>query len=139
MQRERTSTTAPSERVAAGRRAEALVARWYEHALGFGLAAQNLRVGRDELDLVLRRGTELRVVEVRSSARRSPELLAWSVVGGKAKRLRRAVLRLVREGGAGEASELQVDVALVVWPGRGPVAIEIWLDALPLSEDGSIW
>jgi Holliday junction resolvase-like predicted endonuclease len=116
-----------------------MVARWYEHSLGFDLVARNLRVGRDELDLVLRRGSELRVVEVRSSARRTVDLLAWSVVGKKAGRLKRAALRLSREEMLGALEELHVDVALVLTPPGGATTIEIWMDALPLSEDGAIW
>ena len=116
-----------------------MVAHWYRHALGFDLFARNLRVGPDELDLVLVRGDVARVVEVRSSAGRSSEILAWSIVGKKARRLRRAVLRLFREGVLADAAELHVDVALVLTPSAAPVVLEIWLDALPLSEDGMIW
>ena len=115
------------------------MARWYRHALGFELVARNLRLGADELDLVLRRGSEARVVEVRSSARRSSELLAWSIVGRKARHLRRAVLRLTREGGLGDLTELHVDVALVLTRPAAPIVVEVWLDAVSLSDDGTIW
>jgi putative endonuclease len=47
-----------------GRAAELAVVAWLEKQ-GFAIVAQNLRVGRDELDIVARNGPLIAVVEVR--------------------------------------------------------------------------
>jgi len=59
-----------------GRRCETATA-WLLWLRGWELVARNLRIGRFELDLVMARGAELRLVEVKARARD-----AW--IGGDA-------------------------------------------------------
>ncbi len=126
----------PSDRVAFGRAAEDHVARWYEDVLEHEIKHRNLRLGPDELDIVVERDGCWRVVEVRATARRSSARIGWSLVGRKARRLRRAIRSLRRSGLLGEARSLTLDVALVTRDHDGKWRVEIWPDALPLDGDG---
>ncbi len=61
---------------------------------GFALVAQNLRVGRDELDIVARKGTVVAVVEVRLRGPRALTRGFGSLDTKKRLRVRRAGERL---------------------------------------------
>lgn len=56
----------PDSTTARGRRAELLTQRWLEDR-GYLVVARNVRVGRDELDVIAWDGATLVVVEVRSA------------------------------------------------------------------------
>lgn len=109
------STPRPSPtNKALGERAERAAADWLV-AQGFELLAANLRVGRFEVDLVLRDGPVIVIVEVRS---RGPG--AWtgaleSIDAKKRDRLRAAGERLWRDRFARDASveRLRFDAAAV--------------------------
>jgi Holliday junction resolvase-like predicted endonuclease len=117
-----------------GRRAEVLVAEWYKNR-GFEVLFENLYLGHDELDLVVIRRNILRVVEVRSSTKRVPCELSWTVVGRKAHKLKRATRKLIYSGLLVEISAIQIDLALVQWFPGGGSKIEIWESALSLAKD----
>ncbi|MFO0603096.1 MAG: YraN family protein [Polyangiales bacterium] len=92
-----------------GRAAEALVAAWLE-ARGWVVLARNLRVGRDEVDLLALDGAVLVCVEVRARRRGAMVSALATVTPAKQRRLRRAALRLAADR---DARELRVDVAAV--------------------------
>ncbi len=123
-----------SDRRKIGRCAEVLVRQWYENH-GYEVLRQNLYLGHDELDLVIRKEKVVRVVEVRSSARRDPDCLAWSVPGVKTRKLKRAVRKLIYSGLIEDAEALFIDLALVRWRKDEPPEIRIWDSALSLSPD----
>lgn len=99
-----------TSRTAVGRRGEALAA---EHltARGFVVVGRNVRVGRDEVDLVAWEGAVLVVVEVRSRRRGAMVDPLTSITAAKRDRLRRATLGLAARY---QARELRIDVVAVV-------------------------
>jgi putative endonuclease len=76
-----------------GQRAETAVVRHLE-ALGFGILARNLKLGRLELDIVARRGELIVVVEVRTRGAGAWTTGLGSVSRAKRDRIRRAGQRL---------------------------------------------
>lgn len=126
----------PGARVRQGRRAEAHVAAWYVHGLGHVEVDRNLRLGPHEIDLVMARAGVIRLVEVRSTAATPPEDLIWSMVGRKARRLRRAARAFLRAGRAAGAERLVIDGAVVRFRRGEPPVLRIWPDVLPLSKTG---
>jgi putative endonuclease len=106
-------------RGAVGFRAESAVAE-YLRGQGFAIVAQNLRLGRSELDIVARRAELIAVVEVRT---RGPT--AWtsgfgSITRSKRERIRRAGQRLWRERYQRDPSALMLrfDAACVSFEGE---------------------
>jgi putative endonuclease len=104
----------PSSKKAIGDRAERAASEWLV-AQGFELLAMNLRIGRFEVDLVLRDGPVIVFVEVRT---RGPG--AWtgalaSIDAKKRARLRAAGERLWRERFAADVTvdRVRFDVAAV--------------------------
>jgi len=90
---------------------------------GFAIVAQNLRVGRDELDIVARKGPLVAVVEVRL---RGPSALTrpfGSLDTKKRLRVRRAGERLWQRRYRNDASveRLRFDAASVRFVGTEPV------------------
>jgi len=134
MAQESTEKRSKVDRRKLGQCAELLVRQWYE-VRGYQLIHQNLYLGHDELDLVLGRGDEIRVVEVRSSTTRNASDLAWSVPGRKAKKVKRATRKLVYSGLIEGAVTLYIDLALVRWKSEGFPEIRIWESALSLRND----
>ncbi len=126
----------PAVRLAFGHRAEERVALWYQENRGLQVAERNLRYGPLEIDLLLTGPEEWRLVEVRASRRRSPDSLAWTLVGKKRARLRRAARALLTDPNrAIAARHFQIDVALVHWPpGQSPL-IEVWERAIEVGVD----
>jgi putative endonuclease len=72
-----------------GRRGEDAAARLYE-ALGYRVESRNLKIGRIELDLVLRRGPDLVFCEVKTRRSRALGLPEEAVDARKRGRLLRA-------------------------------------------------
>ena len=118
-------------RVQAGRRAEALVADYYREVLGFEIVAQNLRLAQFEIDILVQTPEEQRLVEVRSTAKRTLDDLAWSLVGKKARTLRRTIREMLLRGVIKSSGAFQVDAALVRWNGQGPPTLKLWHNILP--------
>ncbi|MDO4610907.1 YraN family protein [Corynebacterium sp.] len=100
---------AAARRARLGREGECAVAAALA-ADGYEVLGRNVRVGRDEIDVLARRGGVLHVVEVktRTSSRWGG---AESVTPDKLARLRRAASRWLAESGpGGGVREVRVDV-----------------------------
>lgn len=100
----------PESATARGRRAEVLAQQFLE-ARGYVVVARNVRVGRDELDLVGWEGATLVVVEVRSARAGAMVDPRLTLTPAKRERLRGATLRYANSIGAREA---RVDFVAVV-------------------------
>ncbi len=88
------------------------------------MVGRNVRVGRNEVDLVIRQGSVLAVVEVRTRGRASFETAFGSVRGGKLAGLRRASeLLWAWHGGDRTLTRTRVDVVAVRFDG-GVVEVE---------------
>jgi putative endonuclease len=79
----------PSHRASRGRLAEEAAASYFERS-GFVVLGRNVRVGRDEVDLVVRAGELVVIVEVRTRGPGSWLTALASVDRAKRARLRRA-------------------------------------------------
>jgi putative endonuclease len=109
---------------ARGRRAESLAATWLA-ARGFLITARNVRVDRDELDLIAWDGATLVIVEVRSARPGAMVDPRETLRGGKRQRLHDATLRYAQHIGA---RDVRVDFVAV----RGD-EVEHFENALELS------
>lgn len=94
---------------ARGRSAESLVARLLEDK-GYLIVARNLRVGRDEIDLVALDGVTLVCVEVRARSAGALVHPLESITAAKRRKLRRSASRLATERGA---RDVRIDVVSV--------------------------
>lgn len=103
------------QRLALARRAEELAAN-HLRAAGFQIVRQNLRIGRDELDLVARRDGLLVICEVRSRSHTAWIQPAATITPQKRMRIRRAAAALVRAWALDDC-ELRLDVASVTFRG----------------------
>ena len=83
-------------RIARGKWAEDLVARWYEHH-GYRVIARNWRCPRGELDVVAIRSDELVVCEVKARASVAFGTPAEAITSAKQLRLRRTTAALLAE------------------------------------------
>ena len=83
-------------RIARGKWAEDLAARWYERH-GYRVVARNWRCPRGELDVVAIRGDELVVCEVKARASVAFGTPAEAITSTKQLRLRRATAALLVE------------------------------------------
>ncbi len=114
--------TARQER---GARAEKAVA---DHLIaeGLELVAMNLRVGRFELDLVMRDGPVIAVIEVRTRSAGSWQRALESIDARKRARVRAAGERLWRERFARDlfVERMRFDVAAVEFTASGETLIE---------------
>lgn len=101
---------------AIGSRAERAVVR-YLGEQGFHIVAVNLRIGRDEIDVVARRGDLVAVVEVRCRSATSWTTAFGSILEAKRRHIRRAAQRLWRERYKHDpsVSRLRIDAATVVF------------------------
>jgi putative endonuclease len=95
---------------ARGRHAEQRVAAFLA-ARGYVILGTNVRVGRDELDVVALDGRTLVIVEVRLRAADAAVDPFTSVTGPKVARLRRAVERYAASR---DVDDVRIDVAAVV-------------------------
>ncbi len=111
---------AQATRGSLGREGEDAAARLYER-LGYRVEARNLRIGRVELDLVLRRGRELVFCEVKTRRGRALGLPEESVDARKRARLLRAAEGyLARRGARGD---VRFDVVAVSRDGTGKLEL----------------
>jgi putative endonuclease len=110
---------------AIGVRAEHVVAKYLVDR-GLELLAMNLRIGRFELDLVLREGPVIVVVEVRTRGPSSWQRALDSVDGRKRARLRAAGERLWRERFSRNTNieRMRFDIAAVEFLSSGEAVVE---------------
>lgn len=108
-----------------GRRAESAVVAWLSRH-GYDILDRNLRVGRNEIDVVARSGAIIVVVEVRHRG-----VGAWqgpfeSIDAAKRERLRTAATRLWNERFESDPSveRLRFDVAAVDFGPTGEPVVE---------------
>lgn len=99
-------------RRALGARGEALAARWYE-AHGYIVVARNWRCRDGELDLVLARGRQVVVCEVKTRTSTAYGTPAEAVTRAKQLRIRRLAMRWVDEQEV-RPGPLRFDVACVI-------------------------
>lgn len=85
--------------------------------------ARNLRIGRDEIDIVARDGTVVAIVEVRTRGAGAWTTAFGSIDRGKRRRLRRAGTRLWRQRfkSDGSVERLRFDAASVVLDQNGGI------------------
>lgn len=100
----------PSSTTARGRAAEARVALYLEQH-GYVVVARNVRVGRDEIDVVAYDGATLVCVEVRSSRAGAMVHPLESLTAPKRLRMRRAAMRHAASLGL---RDVRIDVVAVV-------------------------
>ena len=113
-----------TERIATGRRAEALVASRLE-AQGFTIVGKNVRAGRLELDVVARRGRLLVVCEVRALSSDRLMAPAETITRQKQARIRRAAARWLQESGT-RGVDVRFDAAGVVFHADGSASVEYY-------------
>lgn len=101
-----------------GHAAEQIVRRHYE-GCGARVAAQNKRIGRAEIDLIVRDGAETVFVEVKTS--RTHERAAQAIRQSQLARIALAAQKFMDEEGPGSMSAMRIDVALV--DGRGLIDV----------------
>jgi putative endonuclease len=120
----------PREAHALGRRAESLVAD-YLVARGFTILAQNLRVGRLEVDLLARVGSVVALVEVRTRGKGSFLTALASLSKAKQRRLLAAADRLWQNRFANQkdVDRIRIDVAAVFFD-DGPPRVEYFEGAI---------
>lgn len=116
----------PGSRLRAGREAEQRAAAWLE-ARGMVRVGSNVRVGRDELDLVMRDKGTLVAVEVRSAKKGAMVHPLETLNRGKRARLRRALLRLAADR---DERDVRIDFVAVTSDG----AIEYVANAVDFTE-----
>jgi putative endonuclease len=92
-----------------GRKAEQRVARFLEER-GYVIVGSNVRVGRDEIDLVALDGRTVVLVEVRARSRDDFGHPFETLGARKKHRLRRAALRYGQQHGT---AEVRIDAASV--------------------------
>lgn len=100
----------PPSSTARGRAAEALVASHLEQK-GYVVVDRNLRVGRDEIDLIAFDGATLVCVEVRSCRAGAMVHPLETLTPAKCSRMRRAAVRHAARRGVIDA---RIDVVAVV-------------------------
>jgi putative endonuclease len=122
---DRRALAAAAERSARGSSAEAIVAEYLEQR-GFVVVAQNLRLGKLELDVVARRAELIVVVEVRTRGASAWTSGFGSIDAAKRRRIRRAGERLWQRRYKNDASveRLRFDAASVVFDESGRAEIE---------------
>jgi putative endonuclease len=99
-------------RRALGARGEALAARWYE-GRGYVVVARNWRCREGEIDLVLARGREVVVCEVKARTSTAYGTPAEAVTRTKQLRIRRIAMRWLDQQEVRPA-RLRFDVACVL-------------------------
>jgi putative endonuclease len=110
------------DRAELGRRAEALVAD-YLAGQGFAIVGRNVRVGRDELDLIARRGELVVFCEVRCRSHGGFMHPAESIDRAKQLRVRRAAARWLSAQRLG-SSEVRFDAAAVLRSADGALVLD---------------
>ncbi len=92
MVRKRSTGAGVESTTARGRRGESLAAAWLE-SQGYIILARNLRVGRDEIDILALDGETMVAVEVRAHRRSAMVHPLESLTATKRARLRRSAVR----------------------------------------------
>jgi putative endonuclease len=118
------STKDRAARAERGRLAERIVAD-YLVVCGYTIVAQNLRLGRLEIDIVARKGGLVSVVEVRTRGEGSYLPALGTISKVKQGRLLRAADRLWRDrlAGLADVDRVRIDVA-AVYLGPGAPRVE---------------
>lgn len=106
--------------IALGAHGEKLAARWYQRA-GYEIVARNWRCDIGEIDLLVKRGNELVVAEVKTRATDRFGVPAYAVNFAKQKKLR-ALARAWLASNDGYFAEVRFDVVSVI--GRDVEVIE---------------
>lgn len=110
-----------------GQRGERLAEKHLKR-LGYKILERNLRVGRNEIDLLALDGDTLVFVEVRSRTSRAPVSPEESVGPGKQAHLRKAARKYVATLGRDDLY-MRFDVVSVVLPVGAPAEITVYRDA----------
>jgi putative endonuclease len=107
------------------RSAESAVAAYLERQ-GFAVVAQNLRLGRLELDVVARQGALIVIVEVRTRGAGAWTTAFGSIDSAKRRRIRRAGERLWQRRYKHDASveRMRFDAASVSFDANGDAQVE---------------
>jgi putative endonuclease len=107
-----------------GRAGERAAAAWYE-AHGYEVLARNVRGDAGEVDLIVSRGTDLVVVEVKTRRGTGYGSGAWAVGPEKQRRIRAVTAGWLRE--SGRTGDVRFDVAELTWRAGagGSFAVEI--------------
>ena len=121
-------------RQALGRDGERVAERYLRGA-GMRVVARRFRTPVGELDLVMRDGSELVFVEVKTQRSASFAPPQDRVGRDKQRRVVQAARWFVRQRGL-EALPMRFDVVAVVWPEGGPPQVRHLPDAFP-AETGS--
>lgn len=106
-----------------GRRAEDAALDHYEHR-GFSLLERNVRMGRLEIDLVVRRGTNVVLVEVRSRHAGGAVHPALTIRGAKADHMRKSALRWIATHGV--RGTVRIDVVAATALPDGTFELEVY-------------
>ena len=115
-------------RHALGRDAERLAQDWLE-SHGLSLVCANWRGRRGELDLVMREGEALVVVEVRARPGRPHDDARASVGLAKRRRLNRAIREYLAASRLGDTLPVRVDLVTVCGDRRRPT-LRWWRNAV---------
>ncbi|HEX3056559.1 MAG TPA: YraN family protein [Gaiellaceae bacterium] len=109
-------TACRSRRSAIANAAERRAARWYR-LRGWRILGANVRAGRNEIDLVARRGRQLRFVEVKEKGGTGWGDPAEMVTDEKQRRVRRAASAWLASHPELRGLDIAFDV-VTVWEGR---------------------
>lgn len=115
-------------RHALGRDAEQRACRWLQ-AKGLSLVCANWRGRRGELDLVMRDGPVLAVIEVRARPGRPHEAAMFSIGPGKIRRLGSALREYLAVSRLGDTLPVRVDIVTVAGP-PPRLTLRWWRDAI---------
>jgi putative endonuclease len=110
-----------------GRSGEQAVARFLEEA-GWRVLARNFRCGRNEIDLIVRRGATVAFVEVKTRSTAAFGYPLEAVTPRKRREIERVARSWIARAGP-PGVEFRFDAVAVVWDGRGAPAIEHLPDA----------
>jgi len=117
-------------RHALGQAAERRVQDWLEQQ-GLSLVARNWRGRRGELDLVMRDGPILAIIEVRARPGRAHAEIRATVNDRKSRCIANAVREYLAESGLGDSIPVRGDV-VTVSSGPGRPELQWWRNALRL-------
>jgi putative endonuclease len=110
-----------------GRSGENAAARFLE-AAGWRVLARNFRSGRNEIDLIVRRGSTVAFVEVKTRSTGTFGHPLEAVTAQKRREIERVARSWIARAGP-PGVEFRFDAVAVCWDGRGTPAIEHVPDA----------
>jgi putative endonuclease len=123
------------EAKALGRRGERR-AQWFYRWRGYTIVGSNVRLRSGELDLVVRRGRTLVLVEVKTRQSLAAGEGFLAVDANKQERLARLGRELLATRGAGGCKQVRFDVVSLFWNGRR-LALTHIADAFRVDGDAS--